>query len=576
MPRITQINSSTHPTRTQQDYYVTINVIDDSNNYSSTENAEEHEPTLQELASNPYDSFFAGNDTYTFYMNLSTSIPLYIRNLPSHYCKSCGNNFKQRPGTELAVIKVKRNGTIYDYEFCSYCYLSRNPIECNECKELYRPVVSGIIKSVYYSFPKYSMLTPEGAAEARHLSQVFICSFCIDTLPGGSNCYSCGANTIWAEEKYYTFSQNGLTQLVNWFRESESYAVARRGVVNLEQFRDDSFFEAVISENENPTNGYVSPSNGDITNWYLDNCRKYCTNCVLYSMNTSPGLDESHQDEVSAILDYNYKPDPEFFSVEGDNTNLYFGVELETEMRNSYSGVAPSVAMAMTKNVPGFIYCKHDGSLHNGFEIVSHPATFNYWKQNSKYMQALDGLTKYCRSFRADSCGIHIHMSKAAFSGLHLAHFLHFMYNNPSFVEFIAQRTSNTYASFVPEERANVLNRAKTKRGNYERYAIVNLQNQSTIEIRIFKGNLRPDAFMKNIEFCKALYDFTNPDELDSFNIKYEHQLDRYINGHVLEFNMDMSTTYNVGNFIKFVADNKETYPNLYLRLKEGDKISGD
>ena len=47
------------------------------------------------------------------------------------------------------------------------------------------------------------------------------------------------------------------------------------------------------------------------------------------------------------------------------------------------------------------------------------------------------------------------------------------------------------------------------RNGHHERYRAVNLENNATVEIRIFKGTLKKETFLKNIEFCKSAFDFT-------------------------------------------------------------------
>lgn len=45
---------------------------------------------------------------------------------------------------------------------------------------------------------------------------------------------------------------------------------------------------------------------------------------------------------------------------------------------------------------------------------------------------------------------------------------------------------------------------------NPERYVAINLQNDNTIELRYMEGGIRSDNIKKNIEWVKALYDFTD------------------------------------------------------------------
>ena len=73
------------------------------------------------------------------------------------------------------------------------------------------------------------------------------------------------------------------------------------------------------------------------------------------------------------IQDYYYKPDPIFYG----SGSRYFGVELEIDEAGESDYNAEQV-MSVGNRDAEHIYCKHDGSLHDGFEIVTHPMTLNY------------------------------------------------------------------------------------------------------------------------------------------------------------------------------------------------------
>lgn len=88
----------------------------------------------------------------------------------------------------------------------------------------------------------------------------------------------------------------------------------------------------------------------------------------------------------SVIHDYYYKPIPKFYGYNG----RYFGVELEVDDAGEDDGCDESV-INITNASDEHIYCKHDGSLDNGFEIVTHPMTLDY--QLNK-MPWLDVVTK--------------------------------------------------------------------------------------------------------------------------------------------------------------------------------------
>ena len=74
------------------------------------------------------------------------------------------------------------------------------------------------------------------------------------------------------------------------------------------------------------------------------------------------------------IQDYYYKPEP-LFRGDGDR---YFGVELEVDGAGEDNDNAAEVMSIANGNGIENLYCKHDGSLDDGFEMVTHPMTLAY------------------------------------------------------------------------------------------------------------------------------------------------------------------------------------------------------
>ena len=133
----------------------------------------------------------------------------------------------------------------------------------------------------------------------------------------------------------------------------------------------------------------------DDYNYY--NGYTYCDDC--YS-------DRHHE----FIEEYDYKPTPIFYG----SGQPHYGVELEIDSGGEYDSSAEDFGKIANKNNT-HLYFKHDGSLEDGLEIVSHPATLDYhlhnipWKEIMKRAREL----KYL-SHTAQTCGLHIHINRAA------------------------------------------------------------------------------------------------------------------------------------------------------------------
>lgn len=99
----------------------------------------------------------------------------------------------------------------------------------------------------------------------------------------------------------------------------------------------------------------------------------YCSSC--YRTHSHNG----------SIEDYYYKPNPIFYG----NGTRYFGVELEVDGAGECDDNAEDV-MSIGNRKADHIYCKHDGSLDDGFEIVTHPMTLDYHIHNMPWAAVLD------------------------------------------------------------------------------------------------------------------------------------------------------------------------------------------
>ena len=103
-----------------------------------------------------------------------------------------------------------------------------------------------------------------------------------------------------------------------------------------------------------------------------------CDDCQAWCMSG-----DDHECDFSdsrVVHNYSYKPEPIFYGK--NDKHMFFGLELETEYNgnNSYEGYAEG-ASVVSEHFNGRFYLKHDGSLNNGFEMVSHPHTMEEFQK---------------------------------------------------------------------------------------------------------------------------------------------------------------------------------------------------
>ena len=236
----------------------------------------------------------------------------------------------------------------------------------------------------------------------------------------------------------------------------------------------------------------------------------------------------------SVIMDYNHKPIPIFH---GDsNDSVYMGIELEVEMKEGLQQYSAIVANRFQEAAGSFVYLKKDSSISKeGFEIVTHPANLSFWKENSIFWNAIRKLTRTCEAWSVDNCGMHVHISRSAFNhDDHMAKFLLFINSNRLLSAFVAERYNAKQAPFMEMNFETAKNIA-TLNTKINRHCAVNVQgNIPTVEVRIFKGNLKKQRMLKNIEFVHSVFSFTKTE-----------------------------TALEVEPYIEHVVTNKALYPNL-------------
>ena len=120
----------------------------------------------------------------------------------------------------------------------------------------------------------------------------------------------------------------------------------------------------------------------------------------------------THARRNKMIEDYYYKPEPLF---RGDGSR-YFGVELEIDGAGEDDTSAGQIMGIANGNGLENLYCKHDGSLDDGFEMVTHPMTLEYHMKEMPWAKILqEAIRLGYTSHQANTCGLHVHVNRDAF-----------------------------------------------------------------------------------------------------------------------------------------------------------------
>lgn len=245
--------------------------------------------------------------------------------------------------------------------------------------------------------------------------------------------------------------------------------------------------------------------------WYCDDCWEENGGGIIASYH-------SHDNEL------------EFFGNDKNNTVPYFGIELEIDKGSSNIECAEYTKDQFPDN---FIYFEHDGSLDDGYENITQPATLLYhYNLKDIYQNVFKYLSsKGYRSHDTSTCGLHVHFNRDFFEENEDLYITRLLYLTEKFWDNLVkfsrrkldklQRWANKYDS-TPEKVLEDMKGYKL-----DRYKAVNLTNADTIEFRLFRGTLNINTFIATLQLCNELVMnaryIKNAEELQ--NLKWEDLL---------------------------------------------------
>lgn len=217
---------------------------------------------------------------------------------------------------------------------------------------------------------------------------------------------------------------------------------------------------------------------------------------------------------TEGINEYFYKPEPIFYG----KATRFFGVELEVDGAGESNRNARRVLAAANQAEVERIYCKHDGSLDDGFEIVTHPMTLAYHEKEMPWKAVLDEVKAMGYvSHQAGTCGLHIHVNRNTFGSttaqqdVCIARVLYFFEKHWEELLKFSRRSQRQLEQWAArygykEHPKEILDHAK-KGGRGGRYSSVNLQNEDTIEFRIFRGTLKLNTLIATLQLVDRVCD---------------------------------------------------------------------
>lgn len=161
------------------------------------------------------------------------------------------------------------------------------------------------------------------------------------------------------------------------------------------------------------------------------------------------------------------------------------------------------------------IYIKHDGSLTDGMEIVTHPMALDYHINKMPWADVVaEAVRMGYRSHKSCTCGLHIHVNRDAFGETQaeqeevIARILFFVENHWNELLRFSRRTLDQMEQWASrygrkDDPKAVLDNAK--KNHYQRYKCVNLTNCNTIEFRMFRGTLKLNTLLATLQMIDRI-----------------------------------------------------------------------
>lgn len=292
-----------------------------------------------------------------------------------------------------------------------------------------------------------------------------------------------------------------------------SYEINNYGIICRNAFSRGGFIQCPICDD------FFSDED---TQYSSDRDEYLCDSCYEeYERNQVIKGYHNHKDDY----EYNMK----LASLDGD-TNLTYGFELEVE-----SGRIATTEMAQRlSDISDFTVYEHDGSLSEGFEIISLPYDTEYLLKVGKDIirEILDTLSENgYKSHDTSTCGLHFHVGvKGLGDSYHsrnlviqrIGCILEYFKEEITVLTRRTDEKLNRWSRFLTKEyRKEELDFDKIAYlidRNNERYSALNLCNDNTIEFRLFRGTLKYETFMATWELVHNIVKYAKENEFNNLS----------------------------------------------------------
>lgn len=253
--------------------------------------------------------------------------------------------------------------------------------------------------------------------------------------------------------------------------------------------------------------------------------------------------DDCYEDEVTSkvIHEYHDGPRPLNWGTRKDYNSIYdlrrqvlfVGVELELADGGEDDDCAREIVEATGHYIDQSLICEHDGSLHNGFELISTTADVDYHINDYGWRAAMAKAVELgYTSHDAGCCGMHVHMDRRyfvdSFANPEMKAAL-ILVNNAEWFQTFSRRKDFGYCRFpsmymeeheVEKFTTQKFEQDKSSGLDYEVRRLekvtnhmsghgraLNFDGSATMEVRFNRGTLKFSTFVATLQFVQMYAD---------------------------------------------------------------------
>lgn len=440
-------------------------------------------------------------------------------NLVQIVCADCGRVITEVTQEELDNFLTSHDDDFYE-AFGNHIVLWDGKFYCESCQDCFDECVE--CGELINTFGEGQYVYGEG----------WFCEDCIDRyLTRCNHCGSCVREDD-ARTVYENTSGGGLVERI-WCDDC-----ARRYAWQCSEC--DEWFSDNVSSNRTVHDDYICNTCRDDHYYCCDGCDEYVHVDDAYSDDDNRNhyceTCWNRREESSGQIIYGYHDYPSHWEFRNHETevadyqtrhkSLHIGIESELD-RGGYShenALRITTAMGYPANESLEFKCSRDGSLNDGFEIISMPATLEYHLQKYKWEAGMkEAVALGYESHDANTCGLHFHFDREYFKDSMTnpeEAFVILASNNTDWLKRFSRRTKYDYCAFVdaapfvvddfkttdPDKQVITQGRLDNLRRCYRGHgSALNFANYGTIEIRFIRGTLKYSTFVASLQLMEML-----------------------------------------------------------------------